>query len=87
MIQTSLGAVDQIRRFGKDTPTHERATTVLAASWPHYGRVEIRDVTCSWQEDGEPVLNNISLTVEPGQHIGICGRTSSGKSSLILALS
>lgn len=34
----------------------------------------------------EPVLKNISMSVEPGQHVAICGRSGGGKSSLILSL-
>ena len=33
----------------------------------------------------EPVLRNISLSIPSSQHIAICGRSGSGKSSLILS--
>ena len=36
--------------------------------------------------DSEPVLRDFSLEIEPGQKIAICGRTGSGKSSLLLTL-
>ena len=32
------------------------------------------------------VLNNVSFTVKPGEKVGVCGRTGSGKSSLMLTL-
>jgi ATP-binding cassette, subfamily C (CFTR/MRP), member 1 len=41
--------------------------------------------TC-YSESSPSVLNNISLTIKPGEKIGICGRSGSGKSSLILAI-
>lgn len=34
----------------------------------------------------EPILRNVSLSMKHGQKIGLCGRSGSGKSSLILAL-
>lgn len=40
--------------------------------------------TCSPGADA--VLRNITLQVEPGQHIAICGRSGSGKTSLVLSL-
>jgi ABC-type multidrug transport system fused ATPase/permease subunit len=36
--------------------------------------------------DGPLVLKDLSLTVKGGEKIGVCGRTGSGKSSLMIAL-
>jgi ATP-binding cassette, subfamily C (CFTR/MRP), member 1 len=36
--------------------------------------------------DADAVLKEISLVIKPGDHVAICGRTGSGKSSLILSL-
>ena len=35
--------------------------------------------------DAQPILNSIALSIKPGQKVGICGRTGSGKSSLLLS--
>lgn len=37
-------------------------------------------------EEEDPVLKGISLSVQPGKHIAICGRSGSGKTSLVLCL-
>lgn len=34
----------------------------------------------------EPALKDVTLHVQPGNHIAICGRSGSGKTSLILSL-
>jgi ABC-type multidrug transport system fused ATPase/permease subunit len=46
------------------------------------GRVEFRDVTFGY-DPSRPVLRDISFTAEPGQLIGLVGRSGSGKSSLV----
>jgi ATP-binding cassette, subfamily B, bacterial len=46
------------------------------------GEVEFRQVTFAY-EDGEPVLENISFKVKPGQTVAIVGQTGSGKTSLV----
>ena len=48
------------------------------------GKVEFRNVTFAYPNDsGEPVLNNISLTINPGETFGILGATGCGKTSLV----
>jgi ABC-type multidrug transport system fused ATPase/permease subunit len=47
------------------------------------GKLEFRSVGFSYPESREPVLNDISFTIEPGERVAIFGLTGSGKSSLI----
>nr|WP_294680848.1 ABC transporter ATP-binding protein [uncultured Anaerotignum sp.] len=48
------------------------------------GRVEYRHVSYRYKlGSGDPVLDDISFTAEPGQTIGILGETGSGKSTLV----
>jgi len=46
------------------------------------GKIEFRHVTFGYNP-GEPVLKDISFTVEPGQTVAFVGHTGSGKSSII----
>lgn len=48
------------------------------------GRVEYKNVSYRYKMGcGDPVLEDISFTAEPGQTIGILGETGSGKSTLV----
>ncbi|MFP1740081.1 type I secretion system permease/ATPase [Lonsdalea quercina] len=46
------------------------------------GGIEFRDVTFNYPEQKIRSLSNINLTIQPGEKVGIIGRTGSGKSSL-----
>jgi len=54
--------------------------------WPTQGKVEFRNVSCSYREEMPEILKGVTFTVEAGQHVGVCGRSGAGKSSLINAL-
>ncbi|KAL7408757.1 hypothetical protein BDY24DRAFT_419499, partial [Mrakia frigida] len=60
--------------------------TKPSSSWPEEGAIEFRDYSTRYREDLEPCIKGISLKIEPGEKIGVCGRTGAGKSSLTLAL-
>ena len=50
---------------------------------PHLrGRIEFRNVTFGY-DPYNPVLKNVSFTVEPGQFVGIVGKSGSGKTTLV----
>jgi len=50
------------------------------------GRVEFRNVSFAYNP-GEPVLEDISFTVEPGERVALVGATGAGKSTVISLLS
>lgn len=46
-------------------------------------RMEFRNVSFSYGDEGDYALQNISLTIAPGETVGIIGGTGSGKSTLV----
>ncbi|TIC95348.1 ABC transporter C family member 8 [Colletotrichum higginsianum] len=88
---------ETVDEVGDDRLTrHDRALeTDLKSGWPDRGVIEICDVSASYDatgpgEDGKTAatraLDGISISIRPGEKIGVVGRTGSGKSSLLLAL-
>ena len=49
---------------------------------PLAGRIEFDRVVFRYRTDGPEVLRGISLTIQPGEVIGVVGRSGSGKSTL-----
>ena len=53
----------------------------LASPADIHGRVEFRDLSFAY--NGQPVLEDVSAVVEPGQMLALVGPTGSGKSTLV----
>ena len=73
----------------------QRLETVLhaepeIADWPEArdqgpveGRIEAKGLTFRYAGREEPVLENVSFTLEKGQTLGVVGRTGTGKTTLV----
>lgn len=87
-VETSLGAVTRIFQFTQETPQEMREGHDGTGSLPPHGPITLENISATYESDvkANAVLKNITLTVFPGEHVGICGRTGSGKSSLVSAL-
>ncbi|KAK8053968.1 ABC multidrug transporter [Apiospora saccharicola] len=93
-LETSIGAVSRLRAFNETVKPEDRdgEDLVVPENWPEKGEIELKSICASYNtevnEDKEPdlALKNINLKISPGEKVAICGRTGSGKSSLIAYL-
>ncbi|KAF1972843.1 P-loop containing nucleoside triphosphate hydrolase protein [Bimuria novae-zelandiae CBS 107.79] len=86
-LETSLSAVVRILQFSATPAEQQELNTVEPPElWPKHGSVSFSNLAASYTEDGKRVLNDINLSIHPGEKIGLCGRTGSGKSSLVATL-
>lgn len=47
------------------------------------GKVELNNITFSYRSDMPPVIDGLTLKIEPGQYVAIVGETGCGKSTLM----
>lgn len=50
------------------------------------GGIEVMNLTFRYDENGPVILDDLSLTIQPGQYVAIVGKTGCGKSTLIRLL-
>ncbi|XP_051808766.1 ATP-binding cassette sub-family C member 8 isoform X2 [Acanthochromis polyacanthus] len=87
-MEVQLGSVKRINGLLKTEPeNYEGLLTVsqVPDGWPREGEIKIQNLSVRYDTTLKPVLKNVNAHVSPGQKVGICGRTGSGKSSFSLA--
>ncbi|KAK6505820.1 hypothetical protein TWF481_007711 [Arthrobotrys musiformis] len=86
-LETSLGAIARMRNFSKMVPCEDEPGYDLSTpEWPSRGNVVFKDLSASHKLDSEVVLKGINLNIAAGAKIGLCGRSGSGKSSMVATL-
>uniref|UniRef100_A0A673APT6 ATP-binding cassette, sub-family C (CFTR/MRP), member 9 n=1 Tax=Sphaeramia orbicularis TaxID=375764 RepID=A0A673APT6_9TELE len=87
-LEVQMAAVKKVNSFlSTESENYEGSmdTSQVPESWPHDGEIKIQDLCVRYDAMLKPVLKHVNAYIEPGQKVGICGRTGSGKSSLSLA--
>jgi ABC-type multidrug transport system fused ATPase/permease subunit len=68
--------------------THHDCDTLrrLPPTWPDKGRIELDRISVRYRPFLPLAIQDVSLTILPGEKIGVCGRTGSGKTTLMSVL-
>uniref|UniRef100_A0A673B7T4 ATP-binding cassette, sub-family C (CFTR/MRP), member 8 n=1 Tax=Sphaeramia orbicularis TaxID=375764 RepID=A0A673B7T4_9TELE len=89
-MEVQLGSVKRINGLLKTEPENyegllSESVSQVPDGWPQEGEIKIQNLSVRYDASLKPVLKNVNAHVNPGQKVGICGRTGSGKSSFSLA--
>jgi len=87
-LETSIGAIARLMSFSAQTASENlpRENETVPDNWPAHGTIEFKNVSSSYTPGGNQVIRGLNMSIKAGQKIGICGRSGSGKSSLITTL-
>eukprot|EP00026_Physarum_polycephalum_P000785 Phypoly_transcript_00786.p1 GENE.Phypoly_transcript_00786~~Phypoly_transcript_00786.p1 ORF type:complete len:1319 (+),score=220.66 Phypoly_transcript_00786:74-4030(+) len=88
-VETRMNSVERMEEYKTLPAEGAVADKVLFHpndNWPSQGEIVIKNLQLRYRPDLDLVLRGITCRIEPGQKIGVCGRTGSGKSSLMQAL-
>ncbi|XP_034236432.1 probable multidrug resistance-associated protein lethal(2)03659 [Thrips palmi] len=88
-VENHMTSVERVLEYAKlpsEPPMESAPDKKPDPLWPKEGRVQLENLSLYYDSDDPPVLKNLNIVINPGEKVGIVGRTGAGKSSLISAL-
>ncbi|GIQ80078.1 hypothetical protein KIPB_000818 [Kipferlia bialata] len=88
-LEAEMSSVERIFEYIEELPKEapRRLPGVsVPEEWPAQGAIQFNDVVLRYRPELDPVLKGISISIKPGEKVGLVGRTGAGKSTLAVAL-
>lgn len=84
LIPTITKGLESVRSIGEVLTAEEIENNEGKEPINHVdGKFEFRDVKFRYNNDGHAVLNNLNLTVQPGETIALVGESGAGKTTIL----
>lgn len=85
--ETQLVSVERTEEYSTDIPIEPQEGLIqVAPAWPQQGLIEFQGAVLVYRAGLPNALDGVDLLIQPGEKVGIVGRTGSGKSTMFLAL-
>ena len=86
--EANITSVERIKEYCEiqQEPEWSIEETKPQSSWPERGKIKIEKYFLKYRKELDYVLKDLNIEINPGEKIGIVGRTGAGKSTLTLAL-
>ena len=95
-IESNIVVVERIKEYSdvkqeapeytEEMKMNDKSVNKPSEKWPEQGKITFEKYSTRYREGLDLVVKDISFEVQPGEKVGIVGRTGAGKSSLTLAL-
>ncbi len=83
LVQRAAASQARINEFLKEEP---EIVNKEKSPFEFKGRIEFRNVSYTYPNSGIQAISNMSFVIEPGETLGIVGKTGSGKSTILKLL-
>jgi ATP-binding cassette subfamily C (CFTR/MRP) protein 1 len=86
-ISTSMESCDAYTHIVQEAPLKLKSDELLIQNnFPKSGKIEFVNYSVRYRPDTKMILKDINILIQPGEKVGIVGRTGSGKSTFCLCL-
>ncbi|XP_041353920.1 multidrug resistance-associated protein 1-like isoform X2 [Gigantopelta aegis] len=87
-LETQVVSVERVKEYTEietEADWHQE-NCHLDPSWPQFGLIQFKNYCTRYRPGLDLVLQDVSCVINPGERVGIVGRTGAGKSSLMFSL-
>ncbi|KAF6206403.1 hypothetical protein GE061_017636 [Apolygus lucorum] len=85
-VETHMAGVERVAGYIEMQPEDYKTNGFIPRSWPSKGEIRFDNVSLRYDRSSEVAVTGLKLTITPGSKVGICGKTGSGKSSIVMSL-
>lgn len=81
-----ITSVERVQEYIELPKQAERAVSVKSAvdqDWLTHGSISFNHANARYKPELPLAMQDVTLNIKPGQKVGICGRTGSGKSTML----
>src|SRR5689334_7566667 len=82
-LQVGLAAAQSVFSVIDEIAEHDTSTKEIGRA---QGEIELRGVTLRYDEAKRPALDNLNLSIKPGEKVALVGRSGGGKTTLVSLL-
>ncbi|KAI8903347.1 P-loop containing nucleoside triphosphate hydrolase protein [Gorgonomyces haynaldii] len=79
--EAEMNSIERLSYYMNDIP-QERQDPDEPKDWPSDGKIVFKSVSLQYPSSDHLALDDVNVTVQPGEKLGVIGRTGSGKSTL-----
>ncbi|TFY58828.1 hypothetical protein EVJ58_g6166 [Rhodofomes roseus] len=88
-VENDFNSVERIIYYANELEQespHHLPDHTPPAPWPSAGAIEFNEIVLKYRPELPAVIKGLSMSIRPGEKVGIVGRTGAGKSSIMTAL-
>ncbi|KAI8057636.1 hypothetical protein BDF22DRAFT_661756 [Syncephalis plumigaleata] len=87
MLEMSMNGVERVHEYLQieQEPPAIIESARPSPEWPQQGSIQVENLTMKYTAAHTPVIHDLSFNIQPGERVGIVGRTGAGKSTLAVA--
>ena len=81
---TSIERIKEYLNVKSENLKKEQSPNLIAPDWPERGSIRFEDVSFRYDSSLPYVYKDLSMSIKPGEKVGVVGRTGAGKITIKL---